>query len=258
MFPPNSIRIDPYSAATTPLKMFFNQTPLSDGTGFFWIENGRVLLVTNWHNVTGINPLTDQHISSTGAEPNRIEFDIFEKGDLNQRRTRSVPLYADDSPRWTEHPLWGRQVDAVCLPLEVAQNEVFSINTLPSQPLIPLVGNDAFVLGYPGAIHTQRLPIWKRASIATEPDVDVDGKPLFFVDTASTSGMSGSPVVVRSTTGDLETGGSIMAGPVMTRFIGIYSGRVIASGSVEAQLGRVFKAKAVEAIAKYGQPGKIR
>jgi hypothetical protein len=54
---------------------------------------------------------------------------------------------------------------------------------------------DAFVLGYPrGMSGGGHFPVWKRATIATEPDIDLDGLPRFYIDTATREGMSGSPV----------------------------------------------------------------
>ena len=61
-----------------------------------------------------------------------------------------------------------------------------------------------FVLGYPKGISGGRgFPIWKRASIATEPDIQHDGLPKLLVDTATREGMSGAPVVAIAD-GDFE------------------------------------------------------
>ena len=36
----------------------------------------------------------------------------------------------------------------------------------------------------------------KRARIASEPIIDIQDRPLMYIDTASRSGMSGSPVII--------------------------------------------------------------
>lgn len=43
-----------------------------------------------------------------------------------------------------------------------------------------------YVLGYPKGLHGgDDFPVWKRASIASEPDLDIDGLPKVLVDTAT-------------------------------------------------------------------------
>lgn len=53
------------------------------------------------------------------------------------------------------------------------------------------------LIGYPHGYFdtTNFLPIWKRGSIASEPDYDFQGKRLFVVDVSAFPGMSGSPVL---------------------------------------------------------------
>lgn len=190
--------IDRYSSSSSILEMLFQQRAISNGTAFFWIaSDGRVFLVTNWHNVTGINPVTGEHLSPTGVEPDHVLFTAFPNGNLNARAKVGRGLYGTDGrPAWLEHPSLGRRVDVVCLELpESLRGWVFPINALENSPLRPSIAGDIFILGYPRGIGPNQLPIWKRGSIATEPDIDVEGLPLIYVDTASSEGMSGSPVV---------------------------------------------------------------
>src|ERR1700733_15437535 len=48
--------IDEYSLTAVPLEMRFGETRLSTGAGFIWNNQNQLFLITNWHNVTGINP----------------------------------------------------------------------------------------------------------------------------------------------------------------------------------------------------------
>jgi len=91
--------------------------------------------------------------------------------------------------------------------------------------------------------------VWKRASIATEFDVDIGGIPRFLVDTATREGMSGSPVILRSfgrystkTNAGVVAGQvlSQMGGGVYSQFVGVYSGRHIGQAA-EAQRGIIWK-----------------
>ncbi|MDP1057560.1 hypothetical protein Q6324_28970, partial [Klebsiella pneumoniae] len=48
-------------------------------------------------------------------------------------------------------------------------------------------GMDAFLIGYPlGMVAGGNLPIWKRGSVASEHDVNIDKLPKYFIDTATT------------------------------------------------------------------------
>jgi len=95
-----------------------------------------------------------------------------------------------------------------------------------------------------GMIGPGRTPIWKRGSVASEPDYDWRNMPAFLIDTATRDGMSGSPVVARHS-GILLTGANDGMGPdsligTMTKFTGIYSGR-IGEDEMGVQLGLVWK-----------------
>ena len=108
---------------------------------------------------------------------------------------------------------------------------------------------EAFVIGYPrGMSGGGNFPIWKRATIATEPDLDLDDLPKFYIDTATREGMSGSPVYAQEVGYWLPEGisdpsqASIGKGH---RFVGVYSGRLGAEDEFKAQLGVVWKESAL-------------
>ena len=100
------------------------------------------------------------------------------------------------------------------------------------------------------------FPIWKKASIASEPNIDIQQMPYFFIDTATRSGMSGSPVVIyrkRSFTIEEESTGKFSGH--ITKLIGVYSGRIGADSDMisDAQLGRVWKASVIDEIIELNQ-----
>jgi hypothetical protein len=129
---------------------------------------------------------------------------------------------------------------------------------MPDAPMRVSIGIDAFILGYPFEIDVLTLPIWKRASIASEPGLPVGGQPYFFVDTASRAGMSGSPVILRSWGGFQHDEGGMVSGPgSATKFIGVYSGRIGAQDELKAQLGIVWRAEVVDQIVAAGRPGSM-
>lgn len=109
-------------------------------------------------------------------------------------------------------------------------------------------GMDVFVLGYPrGLTGGGKFPIWKRGSIASEPDIDVDNLPLMYVDTATREGMSGAPVFA-SESGTWWPEGKKAPNDMVfglgRRFLGVYSGR-IGEDAFLAQLAMVWKERAI-------------
>ena len=76
---------------------------------------------------------------------------------------------------------------------------VSPINTVEfdDQYQITQVGMDIFILGYPhGYISDPTIfPIWKKGTLAAEPDIDIGKLPQMYVDATTANGMSGAPVI---------------------------------------------------------------
>ena len=109
------------------------------------------------------------------------------------------------------------------------------------------VGEECFVVGFPkGMRGDKRLPVWKRASIASEPNSTYAGKLSYLVDTATRKGMSGSPVVVRKLREQqLDQVPSNLSDAFEEKLVGIYSGR-LGEKEIEVQLGVVWWIEQVE------------
>lgn len=106
-------------------------------------------------------------------------------------------------------------------------------------------------MGFPLGIEVENLPIWKRGTVASELDFNVDQLPKFLVDTASSKGMSGSPVIFKSST--WKQGPEVFSSTREKVFlVGVYSGRIVKDGDLSAQLGEVWKASLLGDIAKEG------
>lgn len=239
--------IDTYSFAAKPLEMTFAGNTLAHGTGFVWRANQQAFLITCWHNVTGKNPTAMRHLSCHAGEPDEVTVQL----DLPAVRPGTRAPFtlqlrgADDNPLWLQHSM-APGVDVVALPLPPLPGAVLHpINEMPNNEGTVPVGIDAYILGYPFGISVSTLPIWKRASVASEPSIPIGGQPCFYVDTASREGMSGSPVILRH---------RYAIGPPTT-FIGIYSGRVGADDELKVQLGIVWRAEVIDQIISKGRPG---
>jgi hypothetical protein len=162
-------------------------------------------------------------------------------------------LYRDAdtfAPRWLEHAVHGSKVDVVAVPFEVpGWAEIHTINVVNTAPRMLLrVSMEVFVLGYPRGIGGGRgFPIWKRASIATEPEIDLDGRPKLLIDCATREGMSGGPVIAVAHWGFEAEPRFLAMGDHAYRFVGIYSGR-LGADEMKAQLGIVWKSRVVDEI----------
>lgn len=242
-------------------------TVLASGTGFIREEGGAVYLNTNWHNVAGRDPANGAYLSKTLGVPDTITTHFRDPGQIGTSRPEHLNLYRDDAlrePAWYEHPTFGRKVDVVALPLSdniKSKYRLFPINAIEfDSGFKEEVADDAFVVGYPFAdITYASLPIWKRASLASEPDIDVDHLPKMLIDTATRPGLSGSPVIMqRVGLHGVKVGGltdDTIFGRIR-KFVGVYSGR-IGDDELKAQLGIVWKARVISEIVGAKTFGKI-
>jgi hypothetical protein len=256
---------------------YFGSTYLATGTSFIYERNGSNWLVTAWHMLTGRHNESGQPLSKTGGVPDRLVLHVgaihptthFDETGVQYLRWTPlyVPLYQDDDcqrPFFFWHPTRGRKVDVAAMPSPLDPAAEYGHRPIDHPSLdhsrIKLdTGMDAFVLGYPkGLTADGKLPIWKRASIASEPTIpqlDDTRPPRFLIDTATREGMSGGPVFVRHT-GYLpnnlfeeghEPPQQLFVGTVIG-FAGLYSGRIGGDDELAAQVGIVWTRRAIEEV----------
>lgn len=231
---------------------------LATSTGFLWRHEGRVWVVTNWHCLSGLRADTRKAIGEFTPNKVRVEGRFImsklpeHEGQVSIFFNRVVDIENECGNRiWLEHP---RQnlVDVAAFHLPIAEDNRCRFRCLNEieyeSRWWPEVSDDAFIVGYPeGLSASHGTPIWKRASIASEPSLDYDNEPLLLVDTAGNEGMSGSPVIARGSglfSPDSDFSDSTVFGS-WKKFIGVYSGRLGVCG-VRGQLGRVWKAEALD------------
>lgn len=256
------VRIDQYSMTSLPLQMHSQGNILGYATGFFFEEKDKVYLVSNWHVLAGRDPSNGQPRHSSGAVPDEIVLPIHKDSIGTFLKKIKISLYDDDgNAKWIQHPVHGQNVDvAVTDPVILPYGAKHY--PLPyrgeSTDMIIGVGQELYILGFPKNISAQQiLPVWKRASIASEPDLDAFGLPQFLVDTATREGMSGAPVIARAYGGYPTANTAFKVQQIATKFLGIYSGRYGAS-DIEAQLGRVWWKNNIEEIVKGGIKGTYK
>ena len=157
----------------------------------------------------------------------------------------------DDRPLWLVHPV--RRVDVAVLPVPFKPEELiialYPLNLLAVARLRIEIGMEVFVLGYPFEIKPPAYPVWKRGSIASEPQLARLTNDYMLVDTASRPGMSGAPVIRRSWTNHLvEPGVVALVDTPLNKFIGVYSGRIPTDHPHEAQIGLVWDGSVIDEI----------
>ncbi len=242
------ILINPLSVRSLRLELYFGQTLLGRATGFLVQKDERSFLVTNWHVVSGYNPDTGRPLADHGGIPDRIEILHHARGNLGTWIPISQPLVGPNGqPLWVEHPS-GRVIDVILLPVvasPAADLHYFDLR-LSDTDMVPEPAIAISIIGFPYGLGTAGAwPIWKTGHVASDPDLDYDGRPAFLIDATTRGGMSGSPVVWRCDGGYRTRNGTpILAGGMKTKFLGVYSGRI----HDDAEIGRVWRPSVVEEI----------
>ncbi len=255
--------IDNYSLVSIPLQLVTNGKEIGTATGFFCQRKDKLYLVSNWHVFSGRHPKTGQPLNDEGALPDQVVFPIPLDGKSGQWQDGAKIDLGNNTGdvSWLQHKN-GQDIDiAVLLMPIIPQGCVIYDAVQPDETsdMLYKVGMDVFVVGFPLGLAKQgNLPVWKRGSVASEPEMPVDNLPLFLVDTATRQGMSGSPVYARSNGGYLLENGDVHTTPgSFTRFLGVYSGRYGADDELAAQLGRVWHKAVLDEVIDHGVTGSF-
>jgi hypothetical protein len=273
----------PLSRVALRIRATFEGNAISHATGFTYRTDAGTFFITNWHVVTGRDPNTGKTIDSRASIPDKLIVGLPFRRITGPERSvlwwqeGTIRLYRDGErkqPAWFEHPIYGEKVDVVAIPFAFqAEHLDFTPANDPSlklQPVVLFPSLSVYVLGFPlGLAGGASLPIWKHATIASEPEFDLspepdknpDAKlPMLYIDTATKKGMSGAPVFVN------QVGSWIRQQPDGSRIhqldgigrslVGVYASRIHASSDFEAQLGIVWKAETIEQVIAEGRVGK--
>lgn len=251
--------LDRLSLSTVPINPFFNDCQLAGATGFIWKRRERFYLITNWHVVSALDLFTKANLSEGAARPNKLRCHFLIRVGQYERELIDVPIRdEDDQPLWFVHPVQERRaVDVVALPLDdeglTTRVALLPVNELAPGRLAIMIGMEVFILGYPFGSKPSAFPVWKRGSIASEPDLVRLSTGYYLVDTASRPGMSGSPVILRSWSNHILESNMWTTNndqlPI-DRVIGVYSGRLKPE---DAQIGIVWHVEYIDEIIDAGK-----
>jgi hypothetical protein len=228
------------------IRIFRDDLELGSATGF-QINYCQGYLVTNWHVVSGVNPIT----SECSAIPNKliVRYKRYFDFDNYTWLEKIIDLYnAEGEKIWYEHPAFGAKVDVVVIPLNEDSNYVHYKDKFDIHCEYELnVTENVFVLGFPlgYTIKSKEEPhaVWTSGTIASDPslglNIDKVDLPVFLIDSKTRQGQSGSPVIYYNEAGwdNHFNGGIAMWGSPFMKEIGVYSGRI----HKDSDLGYVWK-----------------
>lgn len=237
----NNIKtVDEFSLKPLYLETLINGKGFAIGTGFTVKKDDSFYIITNWHVVTGRNPKDNTPLSKDGlADPQKLRV-WFHGKKIGLWVSCEINLIDQNGKKlWIEHTS-GKEIDVVAIKFLIAPNiEVYDIDLSLSDFDLMIYPSEAVsIIGYPeGLTSAGMFPIWKTGHIASDIDLDWNGKPAFLIDATTKSGMSGSPVIAKRVSIYQTSKGNNIGNAV--RFLGVYSGRNI--GSSGNEIGIVWK-----------------
>lgn len=251
------------SFCCTPITFYSNDGRYSrlslHASAFFYRWKDKPFIVTNWHAVSGRNPLTGELLSpETAFIPQNIGFsglEIIKDGEQIEIRRPGWMFRWDDAfteflrepPTIDGYPvdIWAMPVPEGVLLGPDSNRQIFFgseglssfINDLASEELGTAAGDECFVIGYPLAnFEGANFPVWKMGSLASEPLIGLGPYQAFLLDIASTTGMSGSPVV-RFARAPHEYNRGMVTQRLSLRLVGVYGGRLQQRDLEQTNLG---------------------
>ncbi|WP_313065150.1 hypothetical protein [Achromobacter animicus] len=279
------------SNAVVHLTMRFQDNCLANGTGVLYRRGNEYFIVTAWHNLTGRHPDTLGLLDAdtAGVPDNLLIHVALEVENFGSTRLPiKVPLFDEEHALFLVHRQNFPRVDVAVIPFDPTQPQMVDTQTTAGrlqgglvlntgtgehrqrivaiQDFMPPsdvcdewlrsveVTDELFIPGYPQNLHDYTgQPVWKRATVASSVQFGWNKQPLFLVDTASKSGMSGSPVISYSPNGRINLGSTTYHhGGRTAIFGGIYTGRLGITTKEDPQVGTVWHPKVVDEIIDNG------
>ena len=179
------------------IRTFAGELPLTNATGFFYMHQSFLYLVTSRHVVLN---------ESEEHRPDRLQLSLHSNQyDLQQRAELSIPLYKDGLPQWFQHPIHTSSLDVVAVAVNdpnVSRDHDLATfsreDIVDTESVLPL-GQQVHILGFPLGFHdtVHNLPIVRNATVASSYSHPFKGEPYFLTDARLHRGMSGSPVITQ-------------------------------------------------------------
>lgn len=239
---------------------FVYDVKTSDGVAYFLVTNKHVL----------------SHVSGSPVDVT-VRFPMSQldsDGNARLGNATETRIEGISEGMWIGHP--NPAVDVAVMPLSAVFEDMIaneraplfrSVDATLSVERVAPEGLDALedvvFVGYPNGIYDRAnfLPVMRRGTTATPPEVDYNGLPAFLIDAAVFGGSSGSPVFILSKGVTTTREGGVSIGAPTLMFVGVVAAvhlvrqlgeiaempaKFMAVSDVPMGLGIVYKASAVE------------
>jgi V8-like Glu-specific endopeptidase len=236
----------------------FGDQRLSTATAFVVRAiNGENFLVTNRHVVTGRHQDNEVPLSATCAIPDRLIVHHNSRHALGEYH-EVVQMLEDHDGRalWIEHPSLRQDADFVAFRITPGSNTVmypYEVQSSSHMEIEP--AQTVSVVGFPFGERTGRsFAVWATGFVASEPEINQGGRPVFLIDCRSRGGQSGSPVIIQRNDGGAtqDEMNNTAYEPTFT-LLGIYSGRI----NTESDIGVVWKSYALAELLMYAVSSNV-
>lgn len=211
------------------VEVFSEKQNLGSGTGFIIKSKTQNYLITNWHVATLKNASTQTWIDPQMAiSPTKIKIYHHSKILGKYTITEERLLTNKGDKLFKEFKIGNQMVDAIAIPLK---DSIFNIKMYPvdykntPDKILMTPTDRVYIVGFPkGMKSAYEFPIWKSGLIASEPEIDQEGKPIIWIDMMGYGGMSGSPVYLISKNIQTKDGSDrLIIGGSESYFLGIFS-----------------------------------
>jgi S1-C subfamily serine protease len=193
--------IEPLLLSVARVSTFSGASVLTAATGFFFLREERLFLVTSRHVL--VDPPTGHH-------PDRIEVRLHvDPVDLSRSEVFGMPLFRERRSVWRQATDSGGEVDVATLELDRAalprgvEIRAFTLDHLQGPLEEVRLGSPLLVVGFPLGFYDtmHNLAVARQATVASAFGVRFQGRGYFLTDARVHRGASGSPVVMRDPEG---------------------------------------------------------
>ena len=176
---------------------FEHSRALTNATGFFFMRDERLYLVTSRH------VLVDE---PSEHRPNRLQIELHtDATDLARSSLFSIMLFENGRGLWRQGEDAGGEVDVAVIEIDrslLPPAVMFSAFT-PLHLALPgtsvEIGSSVSILGFPLGFHDtlHHLPVVRQSVVASAWGMRFQGQGFFLTDARTHRGTSGAPVVMR-------------------------------------------------------------
>ncbi len=199
---------------------FAGQRQLTNASGFFFMRDERLYLVTSRHVMFDA---PSRHF------PDRLEIELHvDPSNMARSIGFSIPLYRDGLSLWHQGTDSAGDIDVAVIELErpalpaTVVYRAFGPEHLNEPAQQVEVGSSVLVVGFPLGFHDwlHHLPVVRQAGIASSFGLRFQGEGYFLTDARTHRGGSGAPVVIRA------AGGALAQSDLPWILLGVHSARL--------------------------------